>query len=186
MGGLNNDATPLLRNLQNPQLVCPECHRVSPPVYHTDWEALGCQYCGSMVDRGDWIPLLIEMVWQEDSAPPHIRQPLEEARAGFEVARARRTDPQTSHDAAASVTEMTAKQNAVLAILGRLGGEATDYTIHARYEASHDFEEGYPIQSRSGLRTRRSELVVRDLIRDTGKTEKLPSGRRATVWGVTH
>jgi hypothetical protein len=42
----------------------------------------------------------------------------------------------------------------------------------------------YPRQSESGLRTRRRELVDMGLVVDTGRTETLPSGRKAIVWGV--
>ena len=101
-----------------------------------------------------------------------------------QIARARRTDPSTSHDAAASVTSLTDKQAAVLEILRRLGGQATDHTIERRYEASHDFEEGFPRQSSSGLRTRRSELVARGLIYDGRLRERLPSGRLGIVWTI--
>ena len=31
-------------------IVCPECNKVAT-VYHFSWSALGCQHCGSMVDK---------------------------------------------------------------------------------------------------------------------------------------
>ena len=34
-------------------IVCPECNHVAI-VYHFSWSALGCQHCGSMVDKYEW------------------------------------------------------------------------------------------------------------------------------------
>ena len=34
-------------------IVCPECNKVAT-VYHFSWSALGCQHCGSMVDKYEW------------------------------------------------------------------------------------------------------------------------------------
>ena len=34
-------------------IVCPECNKVST-VFHFSWSALGCQSCGSMVDKYEW------------------------------------------------------------------------------------------------------------------------------------
>ena len=34
-------------------IVCPECNKVAI-VYHFSWSALGCQHCGTMVDKYDW------------------------------------------------------------------------------------------------------------------------------------
>ena len=34
-------------------IVCPECNKVAI-VYHFSWSALGCQHCGSMVDKYEW------------------------------------------------------------------------------------------------------------------------------------
>ena len=41
---------------------------------------------------------------------------------------------------------------------------------------------GPPMQSASGLRTRTKELVDIGLIRQSGRTVRLPSGRRGIVW----
>ena len=92
-------------------------------------------------------------------------------------AHARRGDPDTSHDAAASITDLTARRAAVLDLLRR-DGWMTDETIHDHYQDG-DIQ---PPQSPSGLRTRRSELVTLGLVCDTGEREILRSGRRAVVW----
>ena len=34
-------------------IVCPECNKVST-VFHFSWSALGCQSCGSKVDKYEW------------------------------------------------------------------------------------------------------------------------------------
>ena len=34
-------------------IVCPECNKVAI-VYHFSWSALGCQHCGTMVDKYEW------------------------------------------------------------------------------------------------------------------------------------
>ena len=34
-------------------IVCPECNKVAT-VFHFAWSALGCQHCGSMVDKYEW------------------------------------------------------------------------------------------------------------------------------------
>jgi len=94
--------------------------------------------------------------------------------------RARWSDPEESHEAAASVTNVTEKQQAVLDCL--TGLHLTDHALGERYESLRA-ERGWPEQSESGLRTRRSELVDRGLVEKTGRG-KLPSGRNAAIWAV--
>ena len=93
-------------------------------------------------------------------------------------AHARGTDPDTSHEAAASLSSdyIRASQEAVLGFLRRHGAMC-DADLVARYD-------GTPSQSPSGLRTRRSELLKRGLVADTGTQTLMPSGRWAKVWGV--
>lgn len=98
----------------------------------------------------------------------------------FDQPRARETDPHTSHDAAASVRGLRKKQADVYTILTASPVGLTDIGIDWVH---HD--RGYPPQSSSGLRTRRSELVALGLVRDSGRREQLPSGRQAIVWEVT-
>ncbi len=90
--------------------------------------------------------------------------------------RTRKGDPETSLAAAASVTELTKKQSAVLLVL-RQWGPATDEEISLTYA-----QLGTTPQSESGLRTRRSELVDRGLVRWTGGHRRLRSGRMGRVW----
>lgn len=91
------------------------------------------------------------------------------------VAHARATDRQTSHEAARSVSDLTAKQEAVLHCL-RAIGPACDVEWIDHYQRV----DIYPRQSVSGLRSRRSELegvqrVVADGTRKIGR-------RNHTVW----
>jgi hypothetical protein len=90
-------------------------------------------------------------------------------------AHARHGDPHTSHDVARSLSvgKLRDSQKAILSHF-REYGPMTDTDLMQVYV-------GAP-QSRSGLRTRRRELVDRGLIEDTGARKRLPTGRRAIVW----
>jgi hypothetical protein len=90
-------------------------------------------------------------------------------------ARARRTDPETSREAASSFTalRLTEIQEDVLAFF-RSHGPATDEELRESLKARHPAE--------STLRNRRVELVQRGLIRDTGTTKFSENGRRMIVW----
>jgi hypothetical protein len=92
-------------------------------------------------------------------------------------ARARSTDPDTSHEAARSIGEMTGKRQAVLDVLRHIG-PATDAGIIEAYRAM-----SCPEQSESGIRSRRHELHLLGLIRQVGDVEN-GRGRRCIVWGV--
>jgi hypothetical protein len=100
-----------------------------------------------------------------------------------DVPRARATDPATSHAAAASVDEVTRKQAAVLAVLRE--GPLTDAQLVGVYQARAAATLGaLPPQSSSGLRTRRSELVAKGRVRDSGARVRMETGRMAIVWEV--
>lgn len=100
-----------------------------------------------------------------------------------ERAVARRTDPDTSWEAAATVHDIRRSQEAVL-ILFKGYGPMTDEEAWAKYAAAHAEFGGKPRQSPSGLRTRRSELVTARLLRDTGERRRGSTGRRMIVWGA--
>lgn len=79
-------------------------------------------------------------------------------------AHARRTDPDTSHEAARSVEpDLTVRQEAVLLLFQRYGS-MTDRELVDRYEATTflplNGDPDLPVQGPSGIRTRRHELVV--------------------------
>lgn len=92
--------------------------------------------------------------------------------------RARATDPDTSREAADSITDITARQNAILQVMHNAGAPLTDPQLAALYDETG----GLPPQSESGLRTRRSELVRLGRVRDSGGRMPLPSNRHAIVW----
>lgn len=98
----------------------------------------------------------------------------------YKHTKARNTDPQTSHAAAASVTLETLTQTQALVLQTlQTHGPMTDEQLCMRIaDVQHS-----PV-SVSGVRTRRSELVAAGKIVDTGKRLRTRTGRQAIVWGV--
>jgi hypothetical protein len=98
--------------------------------------------------------------------------------------RARRGDPSTSWDAAASVEELTIREThrALLDLLE--AEEGTHEALWARFQRDRLWRE-WPDSSVSGFRTRCRELVDAGLVEDSGRKERLGSGRWAIVWRVT-
>lgn len=98
-------------------------------------------------------------------------------------AKARSTDPETSKAAAKSVEEITDKQRDVLKIFEDWRVGLTDVKlvqIYTRGATAGIVSKQAP----SGIRTRRRELVDAGLLVDTEEREKLPSGRKAIMWGL--
>jgi hypothetical protein len=101
----------------------------------------------------------------------------------FDHARARNTDPATSHMAAASVKpKLREKQADVLKVLREIG-PACDTKLLAEYQVRVKACE-VSEQSASGLRTRRKELVSAGKVRAMDRRDRLPSGRLSIVWEV--
>lgn len=94
------------------------------------------------------------------------------------MARARTTDPKTSHDAAASVADVTKTQEFILKALVR---PRTDTELVEAYLKT----KGAPLASESGIRSRRAELVKAGRVVDSGRKVILPSGRRSIIWERT-
>lgn len=92
---------------------------------------------------------------------------------------ARRTDPDTSWDAARSVDlrRRTRTHSEILAILAA-HGPLMDHEI-----AAHAITRG-SFTSPSGFRTRRKELTARGFVVFTGRYGHTPAGRRAEIWGL--
>ena len=93
-------------------------------------------------------------------------------------AHARRRDPGTSHAATASVRDIRESQQYVLSLFRKFG-PMTDERLALRVvedQASH------VKLSPSGIRTRRNELVRLQLVRFTGRRERISTGREARVW----
>jgi len=94
------------------------------------------------------------------------------------MARARRTDPKTSHDAAESVKDVTLTQSFILKILAKKPRTDVELVeLFGNYKTS-------PNASESGIRSRRAELVQAGFVKDTTIRKQLPSGRWAIVWGI--
>lgn len=86
---------------------------------------------------------------------------------------ARTTDPETSHQAAASVHNISYVQRTVLSVL-RVEPMTDEMLVHiVNYRT---------LMSPSGIRTRRAELVALGLVRDSGERAILKTGRKAIVW----
>lgn len=92
-------------------------------------------------------------------------------------AHARTTDPETSHEAAASVKDLRASQKMIYEILERYGPMTDIELVHYRWAMPGTISE-------SGVRTRRSELVAMGLVEESGKYGKTTHGRRAIIWRV--
>lgn len=102
-------------------------------------------------------------------------------------ARARLTDPETSHAAAASVGDLRRTQYAVLKMLRKrpTTGFTDEELVDAYQHVMLDHFTAYPLQSASGIRTRRSELVRLGLVEYASFTRPMSTGRQARVWCVT-
>ena len=84
----------------------------------------------------------------------------------------RRESRQTSIDAAQSIVpSLTEIQNAVLQYANTMPTGFTDDQMNRHFQSYG-----------STYRTRRAELTAKNLIVDSGKLARLPSGRNATVW----
>lgn len=97
-------------------------------------------------------------------------------------ARARATDPDTSHSAAEGLGDLSVRQRDVWRCLND-NGPSTDEELVGRY--AEGVSVGlYIRQSASGLRTRRCELgdETPALVVDTGDRKPTTMGNRATVW----
>lgn len=93
------------------------------------------------------------------------------------MARARITDPFTSHKAAESVENVTKTQGFIVQALKT---PRTDEELIMKYR-SYRYA---PQASDSGIRTRRAELVAMGWVVDTGQRRTTQSGRQSIVWGL--
>lgn len=96
-------------------------------------------------------------------------------------ARARRTDPVTSHEAAATVKQSPAQKAVLTFIKNHMEPGFTDKDLVAAYH-THAAEMGLPMLADSGIRSRRKELVKAGdvvLVEIVNRT-----GRREQTWQV--
>lgn len=91
---------------------------------------------------------------------------------------ARVTDPSTSHEAAATVRNISATHTAILDLLK---APMTDEELVNAYYDRVDRGQA-PNASPSGIRSRRAELVKRGLVVDSLMRARLASGRQAIIW----
>lgn len=102
-----------------------------------------------------------------------------EFRRRYPQARARSTDPQTSHDAAASISNFTPVEKAILGLFRDFGKMHDEKMLTRFREFSTDIQA-----SDSGIRSRRAELVGYGQLRDSGDRAKTKSGRDSIVWEI--
>jgi hypothetical protein len=76
---------------------------------------------------------------------------------------------------------MRASQRAVFGLF-QFFGPMTDPELAVVYDERRRFGWELPLQSPSGLRTRRKELTDAGHLRDSGGRKRLVSGRLAIVW----
>lgn len=99
------------------------------------------------------------------------------------TALAHKTDPQTSHTAAATISAKDQIKAAILALLTeepRAAFELTEAYFNLRVT------NGWPACKPDGIAKRLSELhKVDHLVEETGRTVMSPYDRPATVWQVT-
>jgi hypothetical protein len=96
---------------------------------------------------------------------------------------AKATDPQTSHDAARSVKNLTETQKHILWIYDVYGSMVDDKLVYHYQKLT--YQGIAPRASLSGIKTRRHELVTAGKVQDSGSREKLESGRKAIVWELS-
>ena len=98
------------------------------------------------------------------------------------VARARNTDPQTSHDAAASVNEPTLVQTCILMLLRST--PMCDEKLVEQYEMWEKIDN-FPQVTPQRIRTARADLVKLGQVVATEYKERMRSGRYGIIWRVT-
>lgn len=94
------------------------------------------------------------------------------------MAYARHTDPETSHDAADSVDQITETKQFILEALRQ---PRNDLDMIQSFRSML----GAPEATDQSIRSRRAELVDDGLVEDTGERVKMPSGRYSIVWQRT-
>jgi hypothetical protein len=162
---------------------CPKCDKPMPRNYCWDQcRVIGECPLGFMardIEEGNGQGIVI-MTPEE-----YVERTPERRAARAEIAHARTTDPITSHEAAASIKseELRRSQQAVLAMFHSFG-PMHDQLLVERYGYTTS-SRGLPVQSESGLRTRRRELVDQGMLEDSGRKIVLDSGRKSIVWKLS-
>lgn len=134
----------------------------------------------ALTSAGQDLQAALDELGVQDGEPFYVVRDLRTA----ETAHARRGNPDTSRAVARDLTADTLRrsQRAVLRCLQH-AGPVTDEGMIREYDRLRE-RFGWPMQSPSGLRSRRAELATATppLVRDTGKRRPISTGRLATVW----
>lgn len=142
-----------------------------------------CDYCA--IDGREALARLLNRAPLERAAEQTRSPRLADDSAASSSARARTTDPATSHAAARSIPagQLRDSQEAILRLFRELG-PMTDELLVERYQDAVD--DGLrPSQSPSGIRTRRDELTGQGRLRDSGRKTRTRSGQQAIVWELS-
>ena len=94
---------------------------------------------------------------------------------------ARRTDSETSHEAADSVKDITDTQEFILDCFSCWGPMTDEQLMDTINPRSKPMEH---LISPSGLRSRRAELVANGLLEWSGGYGETRAGRRSRIWRV--
>lgn len=97
------------------------------------------------------------------------------------MAHARKSDPFTSHLAAATIMDATTLQIRIIQCFDSVPGGLTDEQLVNLYNSM--WGNSFPA-TESSIRSRRSELNHRGSIIDTGKTRNTKNGHKAIVWEI--
>jgi hypothetical protein len=95
---------------------------------------------------------------------------------------ARITDPETSHEAAKSVSKLRDMYDTMIVAFETLGPMNDEQLIKLWRVGVNEL--GWRSASESGIRSRRSELVAQGKLKDSGKRQKMQSGRLSIVWEI--
>lgn len=95
---------------------------------------------------------------------------------------ARITDPETSHEAAKSVSKLRDMYDTMIIAFETLGPMNDEQLIKLWRVGVNEL--GWRSASESGIRSRRSELVAQGKLKDSGKRQKMQSGRLSIVWEI--
>jgi hypothetical protein len=95
---------------------------------------------------------------------------------------ARLTDPETSHQAAKSVSKLKEMYDTMLIAFESLGPMNDDQLIRLWRVGVNEL--GWREASESGIRSRRSELVAQGKLEDSGRRVQMKSGRMSIVWSI--
>ena len=101
------------------------------------------------------------------------------SRMGNTMPAARKMDPFTSHEAAASIMNYTRVQMLIMGLFDSCDGGYTDEELIRAYNNAYG---QYLPASDSSIRSRRAELRDRNDVRDSGHTRLTRLGHKSVVW----